>query len=62
MKARELRELTREELLVKERELAEELFRARLKFQAGELENTAKLCHDRRDLARIKTLLREKAK
>jgi large subunit ribosomal protein L29 len=62
MKANELRELSVAELEQKERELAEDIFQSRLKFQTGELNNTAKLKGDRRDLARVKTLLSHKRK
>lgn len=62
MKAAELRELTVDELSAKERELREEIFQSRLKFFSGELNNTAKLKHDRRDLARVVTLLGQKRK
>ena len=60
MKAQQLRELTVDELVVKEHELSEEIFQARLKFLAGELENTAKLKIDRREMARVKTILAQK--
>jgi large subunit ribosomal protein L29 len=62
MKASEFRELSVEELRLKERELQEEMFQSRLKFLSGELNNTAKLKGDRRDLARVKTLLAQKSK
>ena len=62
MKAAELRELTVDELRIKERELREEIFQARLKFLGGELNNTSKLKYDRRDLARVVTLLAQKTK
>lgn len=60
MKAAELRELSVEELAQKERELREEIFQSRLKYQSGELANTAKLKLDRRDLARVISLLGQK--
>lgn len=62
MKAAELREMTVEELAQKERELREEIFQSRLKYQSGELANTAKLKLDRRDLARVLSLKGEKQK
>lgn len=60
MKAKELRDLTVEELKTKGEDLYEELFR--LKFQHGvrPLENTAKLSLVKRDIARIKTVMSEK--
>jgi large subunit ribosomal protein L29 len=61
MKAADLRELTAEELQVKLKEMEEELFN--LKFQAAsqQLDNTARLKESRRDVARLKTIMREKA-
>ncbi|MBW1918057.1 MAG: 50S ribosomal protein L29 [Deltaproteobacteria bacterium] len=60
MRAADLRELTEDELQIKLKELGEELFN--LKFQLGsqQLENTARLRATRKDLARVKTVLREK--
>lgn len=62
MKAAELREMTVDELALKQRELREEIFQSRLKYLSGELANTAKLKLDRRDLARVLSLLDEKKK
>ncbi len=59
MKAKELRDLTKEELLEKERELAQELFSLRFQKATGQLGNTAMIPKTRKDLARVKTLLRE---
>jgi large subunit ribosomal protein L29 len=60
VKARELRELSAEELRLKERELAGELFNLRFRHATGQLENTMALRKTRKDIARVKTLLREK--
>jgi large subunit ribosomal protein L29 len=60
MKAREIRELTLEELTVKSRELRGDLFNAHVKRSTGQLENTAKLEQLRRDIARVETVLRER--
>ena len=60
MRAAELREQTEEELLEKERELAQQLFALRLQKVTGQLENPAKIPAVRRDLARLLTVLREK--
>lgn len=62
MKATELRELTRDELRTKETELAEQLFALRLQKVTGQLENPAKIRNVRRDLARVLTVLGEKAR
>ncbi len=59
MKARELKDLTAEELEAKSRELRGELFNVRIKRATGQLENTAKLGVLRRDIARLETVLRE---
>jgi len=61
MKVEELRELTVEDLRVREKDLDDELFRMRLKKSMGQLEAPARLRGLRRDLARIKTLINEKA-
>ena len=62
MKAKDLRELSIEDLLAKEKDLSEELFN--LKFQHGirALENPAKLKVIGREIARIKTVANEKRK
>jgi large subunit ribosomal protein L29 len=60
MKAREIRELTLDELTVKSRELRGDLFNAHVKRSTGQLENTAKLEQLRRDIARVETVLRER--
>ena len=60
MKAAELRALPAEELGVKERDLTDQLFRMRIQKSMGQLEAPDKLRTVRRDLARIKTMLRQK--
>ncbi len=62
LKAVELREQTVEELRDRERELAEQLFALRLQKVTGQLENPAKITNLRRDLARVLTVLSEKAR
>ncbi len=59
-KAAELRELSTEELRTRERELEQELFRLRMQKATGRLESPAKFRLVRRDLARVKTLIRER--
>jgi large subunit ribosomal protein L29 len=61
MKAAEIRELSVEDLRVRERDLDDQLFRLRIQKSMGQLEAPAKVRGVRRDLARIKTILREKA-
>lgn len=60
MKARELRDLSVEELSTKEREFREEEFKLRFRHATGQLEKTARLRQLRRDIARVKTIMREK--
>ena len=61
MKVSELRELGPAELEARERELTEELFHLRLKRVTAQLANPMKVRTTRRDLARVKTLLRQRA-
>ena len=60
MKADELRDLDGDALEAKARELDDQLFRMRIQKSMGQLEAPAKVATMRRDLARIKTILREK--
>jgi large subunit ribosomal protein L29 len=60
VKAAELRELGVEELGTRERDLVDQLFRMRLQKSMGQLEAPEKMKTVRRDLARIKTVLRQK--
>ena len=59
MKAKELRELGKEGLLEKDRELSQELFNLRFQKATGQLGNTAIIPKTKADLARVKTVLRE---
>ena len=60
MKAGEIRELTVDDLRAREKDLDDQLFRLRIQKSMGQLEAPAKVREVRRDLARIKTILREK--
>jgi large subunit ribosomal protein L29 len=60
MKAGEVRELSVDELRQREKDLDDQLFRLRIQKSMGQLEAPAKVVGLRRDLARIKTILREK--
>ena len=60
MKLSELRDLGEQELVVKENEMAEELFTMRLRHGLSQLNNPLGIRKARRDLARIKTLLAER--
>jgi large subunit ribosomal protein L29 len=60
MKAAELRDLGTDDLAIKERELTDQLFRMRIQKSMGQLEVPEKLRTVRRDLARVKTVMRQK--
>ena len=60
MKISEVRGLGINELQNKNKELAEELFRLKIRHASGQLESTATLGRLRKDIARIATLLKEK--
>ncbi|KRM19773.1 hypothetical protein FC40_GL001377 [Ligilactobacillus hayakitensis DSM 18933 = JCM 14209] len=59
MKAKEITELTTAEMLEKEKQFKEELFNLRFQLATGQLENTARLKEVRKNIARIKTALRQ---
>ena len=56
----DVRDLSPQELEVKERELKEELFRLRLRLRTAQLEQTHRIVAVRRDIARIQTVRRQK--
>ena len=60
MKAAELRDLGVDQLGARERDLTDQLFRMRIQKSMGQLEAPEKLRVVRRDLARVKTILRQK--
>ena len=60
MKADKVREMSSEELTAKERELSEQLFKLRFQKSLGQLDNALKIRETRRDIARVKTVLRQK--
>ncbi len=60
MKAAELRALGDDELTAREHELTDQLFRMRIQKSMGALEAPDKMRSVRRDLARVKTVLRQK--
>lgn len=59
MKAKELVELSTEELLEKEADYRQELFNLRFQLATGQLENTARIKTVRKNIARVKTVLRQ---
>lgn len=60
MKPEKVRELSVDDLKGKEKELQEQLFRLRLQKSVGQIDNALKLRETRRDIARVKTILKEK--
>ncbi|HKW74238.1 MAG TPA: 50S ribosomal protein L29 [Terriglobales bacterium] len=60
MEAEKLRNLTNDELLHQQRELNDQLFRMKFQLKMGQTESLNKLRGLRKDVARIKTILREK--
>jgi large subunit ribosomal protein L29 len=56
---KELRQLGANELLDKERQLLQELFNLRFQFGSGRLENPMQIRRTKRDIARVKTVLRQ---
>jgi large subunit ribosomal protein L29 len=59
MKAKELREIDSQELVEKEASLRQELFNLRFQKATGQLGNTAIIGKTKKDLARVKTVLKE---
>ncbi|MGO9642050.1 MAG: 50S ribosomal protein L29 [Candidatus Acidiferrales bacterium] len=59
--AEKLREQDTSELRVREKELSEQVFRLRFQLTTGQAEAVTKLRIAKKDLARVKTLLRERA-
>ena len=59
MKAEKIREWSLDELKVKDKEFAEQLFRLKFQFASGQADILEKMRVLRRDIARVKTLLRE---
>lgn len=59
MKAKEIRELSANELNEKLKNLKAELFNLRFQHSINQLDNPMRLNHVKKDIARIKTILRE---
>ena len=58
----EIRQLTAAEMVVREKEMREQLFRLRFQLTAGQTESVKKIRELRKDLARLLTVQREKEK
>jgi len=61
MKARQLRELSNAELETKLADLKEELFNLRFQHATGQLENPLRIREVKKDYARVKTIMTERA-
>jgi large subunit ribosomal protein L29 len=59
MKTSEIRDMDADELVRKQAELKDQLFKLRFQHELGQLENFAKLNAIRKDIARIETILQE---
>ena len=57
-KASELKEVSLADLQKREAEFKEELFNLRFQLATGQLENTARIAQVRKDIARVKTVIR----
>ncbi|NMA99907.1 MAG: 50S ribosomal protein L29 [Firmicutes bacterium] len=60
MKAKDIRELSANELEVRLGELKEELFNLRFQLATGQLDNPMRISAVRKDIARVKTVMRER--
>ena len=61
MKANEVRKLSATELEAKLVELKKDLFNLRLQYATNQLENPLRIAEVKKDIARVKTVLREQA-
>ncbi len=62
MEAKELSKLNDTELAEREKEFSQELFNLRFRNASNQLENTARISQAKKDLARVKTIIRERQK
>lgn len=60
MKAKEIREMSDTELQQRTKELKEELFNLRFQMVTGHLENPMRIREVKKDMARVKTIIRER--
>ena len=60
MKAKEFKQMTNDELVKKLESLKEELFNLRFRHATGQLENPNVLATVKKDIARVKTIIRER--
>jgi large subunit ribosomal protein L29 len=59
MKASQMRDMSREDLVLEEAALREQLFKLRFQAAAGQLESASRMRSVRKDIARVQTVLRE---
>jgi large subunit ribosomal protein L29 len=59
MKPKEIRDLSPEEMLQKEKDFTEELFNLKFQSAMGQLENTMRVKQVKKDIARVKTIYKE---
>ena len=60
MKAKEIRDLSNDELQKKVADLKVELFNLRFRAATGQLENPSSIKEEKKDMARVKTIIRER--
>ena len=60
MKANEIRKMSSEDLNNKVNELKNELFNLRFRLATGQLDNPSSIKNVKRDIARVKTIIRER--
>jgi large subunit ribosomal protein L29 len=60
MKTAKIKEWSPDELRSKEREFSEQLFRLKFQFASGQTDTLAKIRSLRKDIAKVKTILRER--
>jgi large subunit ribosomal protein L29 len=59
MKAAKMRDMAKEDLILEESELRQQLLKLRFQVATGQLESASRMNGVRKDIARIKTILRE---
>jgi len=59
MKAAKMRDMSKEDLILEESELRQQLLKLRFQVATGQLESASRMNGVRKDIARIKTILRE---
>ncbi|HPJ96826.1 MAG TPA: 50S ribosomal protein L29 [Syntrophales bacterium] len=60
MKVKDIRDISKDELMQKLKELKDEYFKLKLRNASGQLESTASLASIRKDVARVNTVLRQR--